>query len=131
MKTRFQHTALYAAGILSGILAFFAFIPDLNLYSSLVIAYSSLIFGAIFIIDSQKKGERLVSYALLSLMGAILSIIHIFDVTHTFSSFLVVIALLPAMGTYFVARSGGSTDATEIAKFYSVAAFLIGGIFLL
>ena len=67
MQTRFQHTALYVDGILCTILAFFAFIPDLNVYSSLAIAYSSLIFAGFFIMDP-KKNERLVSYGLLSLM---------------------------------------------------------------
>lgn len=131
MKTRFQHTALYAAGILSTILAFFAFIPDLNLYSSLIIAYSSLVFGAVFVMDSEKKGERLVSYAVLSLMGALLSLIHIFDTTRSFQSFFVILAMIPAMGTYFVARKGDNQNAIEIAKFYSATAFLIGAFFLL
>ena len=54
MHTRFQHTALYASGILSTILAFFAFIPELSFYSSLAIAYSSLVFGALFVMDSSK-----------------------------------------------------------------------------
>lgn len=129
MRTRFQHTALYAAGILSAILAFFAFIPSLNLYSSLTIAYSSLIFGAIFLMDSEKKGERLVSYALLSLMGALLSLVHIFDKTRSFQSLLVILAMIPAMGTYFIARLGGNQNATEIAKFYSIATLLIAGCF--
>lgn len=54
MHTRFQHTALYASGILSAILAFFAFIPELSFYSSLAIAYSSLVFGALFVLDPTK-----------------------------------------------------------------------------
>lgn len=105
MKTRFQHTAPYAAGVFSAIFAFFAFIPSLNLYSSLAIAYSSFIFGAIFLMDSEKKGERLVSYVLFSLMGALLSLVHIFDKTRSFQSLLVVLAMLPAIGTYFIARA--------------------------
>lgn len=101
-KTRFQHTALYAGGILSAILAFFAFVPELSVYSSIVVAYSSLIFATLFIIDTT-KGERLVSYALLSLMGALLSIFHIYDETRSYQTILTIIALAPAMAAYFIA----------------------------
>jgi hypothetical protein len=130
MHTRFQHTALYAAGIFSAVLAFFAFIPTLNLYSSLAIAYSSLIFGALFVMDSEKKIERLVSYVVLSLMGALLSLSHIFDTTRSFQSFLVVMALLPAIGTYFIARLSLNQNIIEIAKFYSATAGIIAVFFL-
>ncbi|MBP9780262.1 DUF2339 domain-containing protein, partial [Candidatus Gracilibacteria bacterium] len=128
MHTRFQHTALYASGILSTILAFFAFIPELSFYSSLAIAYSSLVFGALFVMDSS-KGERLVSYGLLSLMGALLAIIHI-ESDVSFQSFFVTIALVPAMGAYFLALRGKNQNAIELAKFYSFTAFLIAVIFL-
>lgn len=129
-KTRFQHTALYADGILATILAFFAFVPDLNLYSSLAIAYSSLAFGGIFIMDP-KKGERLVSYGLLSLMGAFLSIVHIYDTTRSFQTLLTVIALIPAMLGYFIAARGDNKSAIELAKFYSGTAFVIVLMFVL
>lgn len=131
MKTRFQHTALYASGVFSVILAFFAFVPDLNLYSSLAIAYSSAIFGVLFILDSDKKVERLVSYVLLSLMGAFLSIVHIFDTDRSAQSLLVTLALLPAIATYFVARLGDNKKITDFAAYYSGASFLLALFFLL
>ncbi len=128
MHTRFQHTALYASGILSAILAFFAFIPELSFYSSLAIAYSSLVFGALFVLDPT-KWERLVSYGLLSLMGALLAIIHI-ENDISFQSFFVTIALVPAMWAYFLARRGKSQNAIELTKFYSFAAFAIALVYL-
>ncbi len=70
------------------------------------------------------------SYALLSLMGALISLFHIFDKTRSFQSFLITIALLPAIGTYFVARAGGNQKATELAKFYSATALIIAVFFL-
>jgi hypothetical protein len=59
-------------------LAFFNIIPELNTYSSLAIAYSSLVFGWLYTQD-YSKNERLFSYGLLSIIGAFLSITNIYD----------------------------------------------------
>lgn len=130
-KTRFQHVALYASGILCMIIWFFAFVPDLNVYSSIAIAYASLIFWVIFVIDSE-KWERFVSYILLSFMWAVLSMMHIFDSETWITSYrtlFVIIALLPAIAWYFIASRWTNENRTEFAKAYSVVAFFIAIIF--
>ncbi len=132
-NTRFQHVSLYAWWILSIILWFFAFIPELNLYSSLSIAYSSLVFWAIFIIEPS-KWERFVSYMLLSLMGAILAMIKIFETdtwVQNYRTLFIIIALAPAMTWYFISLKGNDYSRMEIAKVYSFLAFAVAFMFIM
>ena len=129
-KTRFQHISLYAWWILSLVLAFFNLIPELNTYSSLAIAYSSLIFGWIYMIDSTKI-ERLISYGLLSLIWAILSILYIYDWgVESFRTLHIVLALVPAMAWYFIAKHWENENHTELAMIYSVSAFVLAVMFI-
>ena len=131
IETRFQHTSLYAGWILLLILAFFNFVPELDTYSSLAIAYSSLIFGVIYVIDSTKI-ERLISYGLLSLIWAVLSILYIYDWDiESFKTLHVVLALLPAMAWYFITSHWENSDHKELAKIYSFSAFIIAIMFII
>lgn len=130
-KTRFQHVALYASGLLSAILAFFAFVPELDIYSSIFIAYCSLIFGVIYMLKPEKT-ERLVSYGVISFMGSFLSLIHILDAeVLRFQSLYVVIALFPAMCGYMITRAGKREEFIPLSMFYSFSAFLIALMFVL
>ncbi len=128
-KTRFQHTSLYSAWILTIILAFFNIIPDLNLYSSLAIAYSSLIFGVLYYLDS-KKFERLASYWLLSLIWAILSLWFISDI-EGFKTIHVILALVPAMAWIFVVSKSDNENYKEFGRLYSFSAFIIACLYLI
>ena len=47
-KTRFQHGALYASGLVATSLAIFAFFQEFNMATSILISYSSLIFGLLY-----------------------------------------------------------------------------------
>lgn len=129
-KTRFQHTALYASGLLSAVLAFFAFFPELDVYTSILIAYLSLIFGVLYTIDPEKT-ERLVSYGVISLMGSVLSLYHILVVEPKFKTLLIVVALVPAMLAYFIAKRGRRSEFFPFAKLYSVLAGIVALLFVL
>lgn len=120
-KTRFQHSALYASGFLAAILAFFAFIPELNIYSSIAIAYSSLIFGIIFILKPEKN-ERFFGFIFLSSIGAALSLVHIFEESIDYQSVYAVAALAPAMSAYFIVKVTERVDLKWGADRYSIFA---------
>ena len=129
-KTRFQHTALYAAGLLSVFLAFFTFFQELDVYTSMFISYASLIFAVLYILDSAKS-ERFVSYSIVSLTGSVLSLQHILDANLQYETLLIVIALLPAMSAYFIAKNGQKHEFMPFAKAYTFLAFLIASMFVL
>ncbi len=131
LKTRYQHTALYVAGLLSSALAFFALFPELDVYSSMAIAYLSLIFGVIYVLDPSKI-ERFIGYGILSFMGACLSVIYILDSSVlSYRTLHIVIALLPAMSGYFIAKRGSSRELIALAKYYSFSAFVVALMFVL
>jgi len=119
IKTRFQHTALYAAGLLSVLLAIFAFFQEFNLFTSILMAYSSLIFAALYMLDSSRS-ERFISYILVSLAGSVLSLRYILDADLPYQTLLVVIALIPAMSAYFVAKNGDIKEIIPQAAIYSI-----------
>lgn len=129
-KTRFQHTAIYAAGLLAAVQAFFAFIPDLNIFSSIVIAYSSLFFAIIFILKPDKM-ERFLSYALLSSVGAGLSLVYIFERRIDYQTLYAVISLVPAMAAFLIAKASDRVDLNSAAIKYSIFASTIAAIFVL
>lgn len=129
-RTRFQHTALYAAGLLSAVIAFFTIIHELNVYTSMLIAYVSAIFALLYVLDPSKT-ERFMSYCMLSFMGSILSIYHILDANIAYETALIVIALIPAMATYPVARIGKRESFYPAAKMYSIMSAIVAGLFVL
>ncbi|MBP9759834.1 MAG: DUF2339 domain-containing protein [Candidatus Pacebacteria bacterium] len=130
MKTRFQHTALYAAGLLSAVLAFFAFFRELDVYTSMLIAYLSLIFAVLYVLDSGKT-ERFVSYGVISLMGSILSVGHILDANLRYETLLIVITLVPAMCAYLIASMGGRSEFLPFARVYSFLSAVVALMFVL
>jgi hypothetical protein len=129
-KTRFQHTALYAAGLLSASLAVFAFVQEFEVYTSILIAYLSLIFGFLYLLDSTKT-ERFISYAIVSLVGSFLALQTILEANLSYETLLIVIALLPAMSGYFIVKQTNNPQFLPIATFYSVAASIITLMFVL
>jgi hypothetical protein len=129
-QTRFQHTALYAAGLLSAIIAFLTFIHELNVATSMFIAYSSFIFAGLYL-QNPSKTERFVSYCVLSLLGSILSIFHILDEGSRFETLLIVASLIPAMTTYAVAKFGKREEFLPLAQMYSVLSFVVAITFVL
>jgi hypothetical protein len=129
-KTRFQHTALYASGFLAIIQAFFAFIPELDIYSSIAIAYSSLIFGIIFTLKPDKN-ERFFGYIFLSSIGAILSLVHIYEKSINYQTLYAVISLVPAMCAFLIAKSAERADIRWGANRYSIFAALLASMFIL
>ena len=128
-KTRFQHTALYAAGLIAAFLAVVSFFQEFDVFTSMLIAYSSLVFGFLYLLDYE-KGERFISFALVSLAGSILSVQHIVEVEIPFQTLLVVIALLPAMSAYFIARKGNKKEFIPLAGLYSAISALVAAMFV-
>ena len=128
--TKLQHTAIYATGLLSAALAVFALFEEFNIATSLLIAYSSLVFAALYLLGSA-KAERFVSYALVSFVGTILSLYHILEAELAIETLLIVFALVPAMGGYFIARAGHKPEFMPFAKLYSVAAMITALLFIL
>lgn len=129
-KTRFQHGALYASGLVATSLAIFAFFQEFNMATSILISYSSLIFGLLYILD-RSKTERFVSYILISFLGSILSLLYILDANTPYETLLIVVALLPAMSAYFITRDERSAEYKPIAKTYSIGSAAIASIFII
>jgi hypothetical protein len=128
-NTKFQHIGLYAAGLLAAFLAFFSFFPDLDIYTSIAIAYLSLIFAGIYFFNPT-KWERLIAFGLVSLMGSILSVYHILDAHSAHETVYIVIALIPAMSSYFIAKRGKS-ELVPLFRLYSVFAVIVALMFIL
>lgn len=128
-KTRFEHIALYAAGILNWVLAFSIFIPELNSYTSIVIWYIGLIFWGLYFKDPSKK-ERLLSYYLFTLVGALYSVTPMIWNDVDFKTFYIILSLIPMLFAYFITKNNNH-EGTEIAKIYSLFWLLIIWITLL
>jgi Predicted membrane protein (DUF2339) len=129
-ETKFQHTALYAAGLISALLAVFAFFQEFDVFTSMLIAYTSLIFGILHIFDSGKS-ERFASYIIVSFIGSLLSLGHIVDAHSQYETLLIVVALLPAMSAYFIAKNGSNQELVPPAKLYSILWSIIALMFVL
>lgn len=129
-KTRFQHTALYASALLSAFLAVFAFFQEFDVFTSMLIAYASLIFGLLYMLDAGKS-ERFISYLVVSLAGSVLSLQHILEANLRFETLLIVIALIPAMSAYFIAKAGNRPEYQPIAIAYSIVWSIITLMFVL
>lgn len=129
-ETKFQHTALYAAGLLSALLAVFAFFDEFNVATSMFIAYASLAFAALYLL-SPGKAERFLSYIVVSLTGSVLSLHHILEANSQYETVLIVAALLPAMAAHFIAKSGSKPELVPAATVYSVAWSIVASMFVL
>jgi hypothetical protein len=129
-KTRFQHAALYASGLISATLAFFAFFPDLDVYTSMAIAYLSFVFALLYILDSSKT-ERFVSYAVVSLLGSVLSLYHLVGSDMRFETLLIVVSLVPAMCAYTIAKAGNRPEFVPFSRVYAIFAGVIALMFVL
>jgi len=129
-ETRYQHNALYAAGLVSAFLAIFAFFQEFDMYTSILIAYTSLIFGFLYVVGTGKS-ERFISYLAVSLTGSILSLKNILEADLSFETVLIVIALIPAMSAYFIAKRGSEKSFVSASAFYSIVWSLVAGVFVL
>jgi hypothetical protein len=128
--TKFQHTALYAAGIITAFLAIVAFFKEFDVYTSILLAYSSLIFAFLYLARSQKS-ERFISYIVVSAAGAVLSIFHILEAELALETILIVIALLPAIAAYFIAINSNGAEYVSFSKTYSFIWTIIASMFVL
>lgn len=128
--TKFQHTAIYAAGLIAGALSVFSLFEEFTIVTSLIITYASLVFASLYVLDAAKS-ERFISYVLVSLVGSLLSLHHILEADLALQTLLVVVALIPAMGAYFVAQTGSKPEFQPFATLYSVAAAIVAGLFVL
>ncbi len=129
-NTRFQHTALYASGLISAFLAIFTFFEEFNVLTSMILAYSSLIFGFLYAL-SPGKSERFIGYIIVSLTGSLLSLAHISDAHPQFETVLVVIALIPAMSAYFIAKNSNKSEFVSLAALYSVMSSVVASMYVL
>ncbi len=129
-KSRIQHLALYAAGLLSAFLAIVTFFKEFDVYTSILIAYSSLVFAILYILDSGKI-ERFTSYIVVSLVGSLLSLHHILTADLEWQALVVVVALLPAMSAYLVAKNGEDQSVLGVATIYSFVWTIIAAMFVL
>jgi hypothetical protein len=129
-QTRYQHAALYAVGLISATIAFFTFFEEMNIITSMIISYVSLIFAALYILDPSKT-ERYVSYLAVSIMGSYLSVFHIVEASPTFETLLIVVSLLPAIAAVAIAKLGKRAEFFPPAQLYSFASAVLAGIFVL
>ncbi len=129
-NTRFQHTALYASGLISAFLAVFTFFEEFNVLTSILLAYSSLIFGFLYAF-SPGKSERFIGYIIVSFTGSLLSLVHITDAHLQFETVLIVIALIPAISAYFIAKNSNKLEFVSLAAIYSVASSVVASMFIL
>jgi hypothetical protein len=130
MTTRYQHVALYVGWIISLIAWFFVFFPELDFYSSSIIAYTGLIFAIIYMIDPS-RWERVMAYWLFAGMGGILALYHMYDVTTEMGAktLWTIVALLPALLAYPVTwkmpENSSRQSTAPIMKAYSIIALTI------
>lgn len=129
-ETKFQHTALYASGLISALLAVFALFEEFNVVTSMFIAYVSLIFALLYVLLPGKT-ERFVSYIIVSLAGSVLSLHHILEANMQYETLLIVVALLPAMAAYFIAKGGSKPELVPTATVYSVVWSVVALMFVL
>lgn len=129
-ETRLQHAALYASGLVSATLGFFAFLPDLEVYTSMLIAYLSLLFACLYLVDP-KKTERLMSYFVVCFLGSVLSVYHILSAHISFETLHIVAALVPAMCAYGITTRGGRAQFVPLGKMCSAFAAIIASLFIL
>lgn len=129
-KNKWQHTALYAAGLLSVFLAVFTFLEEFDVFTSMLIAYSSLLFGILYVINSERL-DRFISYLIISLVGSLLSLHHILVTEPQFKTLLIVVALLPAMSAYLIAKNGNDKSILAAAKNYSVVWTIVASLFVI
>lgn len=135
-NTRYQHIAVYAGGIIALILGATKWFPDMNLYTSLLIAYGSLVFMALYYFDTTAKGERLLSAVLFSGFGAVMALSYIYigsEEIIKYPTTWAVISLIPAMLLLPGARSQQKTPATvlQFLTAYSGLAFVIAVLLVL
>lgn len=128
--TKIQHGALYASGLIATILAFFSFFQEINVFISILISYLSLIFAFLYLLDVEKT-ERFVSYMIVSGIGSVLSLTHILDTQPAFETLLIVVALVPAMSAYFIAKTAEREEFLPIAKTYSIFSSIVALLYVL
>lgn len=129
-ETKFQHTALYASGLISALLAVFALFEEFNVATSMFIAYASLVFALLYLLLPGKT-ERFLSYIIVSLAGSVLSLHHILEANTQYETLLIVAALLPAMAAYFIAKGGSKPELVPSATVYSVIWSIVALMFVL
>jgi hypothetical protein len=96
----------------------------------MLVAYASLIFAFLYI-AVPAKSERFMGYVIISLVGSILSIYHITDAHLHYKTVLIVIALIPSMSAYFIAKKGTIQEFVSPASFYSIVSAIVAFIFVL
>ena len=127
---RYQHVAVYSGGLIAALFAIVAIFPDFNMYSSILIAYVGLVFSVIYLVDGN-KGERLLASLILSFVGGVLALMHIYGYDSynsiAYPTLFAVIALIPAILLAPLVRLQGKTPASvvEFVNIYSVIAGVI------
>jgi hypothetical protein len=129
-STRLQHGAMYASGLISAFMAVFAFFQEFNVITSMLMTYTSLIFGLLYVLDTSKT-ERFISYLLVSVLGSVLSLFYILDENSRYETLLIVIALVPAMSAYFIARYDSTKEYIQLATAYSAGAAMLALLFII
>ncbi len=128
--TRFQHTALYSAGLITAFLAVVSFFEEFNIVTSMLVAYTSLIFAFLYL-SSEGKSERFIGYVVVSLAGSLLSLQNILEANLSYETPLVVVALIPSMAAYFIAKNGSKVEFVPIAAAYSFLASMVALMFVI
>ncbi len=113
-STRTLHLGTYASGIIALILAVTSYFPEFTVYSSVLVAYITLIFLAIYIFDNA-KWERLFAAMIFAWFGGFLSLYHIYFASTGWSEYptlMSIIALMPAILIYPVSYFASETKAS-------------------
>lgn len=132
--SRYQHLALYVWGAVSIVLSIVALFPEYNAYTSILIAYVWLVFWWISLFDPS-KGERFLTYILLSFFGALSSFSQIYEsgsgITH--DTLLSVIALIPAILAYPIANISSRIpkEMLTLSRIYSFIALVIASLLVI
>lgn len=115
---KIEHVWLYIWWIIS-IIAWWLFIIDLNLYTSIIISFSSLIFWLLYYFQEQKE-ERLLAYLTLWIIWVVWSIIY-----NSWWNFFPILSSIPLILAYFISKKSSSEFAKNISvSIYSLWFFV-------
>lgn len=131
LETKSQHIGLYTGWVAMMILGFAILSQEYNEIISIAIAYTSIVFGGLYLLDS-KKTERLAWYFILSFLGAAFTYINYFDVR--FSSEILeklycISGFIPALLAYWLIKHTKNEEFKNLSIASStLSIFMIIGI---
>lgn len=119
---RYQHIILYAGGMISIIFMATQLLHDIAFLISILVAYGSLVFMWLYILDPEPKWERLVSAMIFGWFGAIVSFYYAEWISMSYRPLYSIFACIPSTILYPISRFHKNTpqSVSRFLKKYSI-----------